>query len=337
MNNFWFPYAVLFFSSKIFSFCCLSVHQHCFVVTQLISFQILKTFSDLRKAKILKNKIPVTQWTPADCRPGLVRTISSCVKMLMRPHTCCQRPCRPGCSAGQSDRRTSAGINRHLSQALFQLMCRSLTGSSGSIHLLLIPSRHQSLNADPPPSHTHTHSWCWTLLRWESFGVSCWLRLNEMIITLHLAHVTELCLSLSTAPALTLTDSTSGRFMLMQIVGGHLVVHGVCACMHVLVCQSTTSIHDVTSSSRAAPSYFRQPSTVFSSSSAESGDTYQRQVLSIFSIASGICLLGVACMALYRRNKWVTHHNFDYCSLKTFVENMSQSVLPTYPVVIYRK
>ncbi|XP_015256774.1 PREDICTED: pro-neuregulin-3, membrane-bound isoform-like, partial [Cyprinodon variegatus] len=34
----------------------------------------------------------------------------------------------------------------------------------------------------------------------------------------------------------------------------------------------------------------------------ESGDTYQRQVLSIFSIASGICLLGVACMALYRRN-----------------------------------
>ncbi|KAM4624556.1 LOW QUALITY PROTEIN: uncharacterized protein nrg3b [Polymixia lowei] len=35
----------------------------------------------------------------------------------------------------------------------------------------------------------------------------------------------------------------------------------------------------------------------------ESGETYQRQVLSIFSIASGICLLGVACMALYRRNK----------------------------------
>ncbi|XP_077595310.1 pro-neuregulin-3, membrane-bound isoform [Stigmatopora nigra] len=35
----------------------------------------------------------------------------------------------------------------------------------------------------------------------------------------------------------------------------------------------------------------------------ESSDTYQRQVLSIFSIASGMCLLGVACMALYRRNK----------------------------------
>ncbi|XP_033974766.1 pro-neuregulin-3, membrane-bound isoform isoform X2 [Trematomus bernacchii] len=38
-------------------------------------------------------------------------------------------------------------------------------------------------------------------------------------------------------------------------------------------------------------------------SGPKSGDTYQRQVLSIFSIASGICLLGVACMALYRRNK----------------------------------
>ncbi|XP_068161669.1 pro-neuregulin-3, membrane-bound isoform isoform X2 [Antennarius striatus] len=38
-------------------------------------------------------------------------------------------------------------------------------------------------------------------------------------------------------------------------------------------------------------------------SDPKSGDTYQRQVLSIFSIASGIGLLGVACMALYRRNK----------------------------------
>ncbi|KAM6964752.1 uncharacterized protein nrg3b isoform 2-T2 [Tautogolabrus adspersus] len=38
-------------------------------------------------------------------------------------------------------------------------------------------------------------------------------------------------------------------------------------------------------------------------SDPKSGDTYQRQVLSIFSIALGICLLGVACMALYRRNK----------------------------------
>ncbi|KAM6951120.1 pro-neuregulin-3, membrane-bound isoform [Aplochiton taeniatus] len=35
----------------------------------------------------------------------------------------------------------------------------------------------------------------------------------------------------------------------------------------------------------------------------ESRETYQRQVLSIFSIASGICILGVACIALYRRNK----------------------------------
>ncbi|XP_051927429.1 pro-neuregulin-3, membrane-bound isoform [Hippocampus zosterae] len=35
----------------------------------------------------------------------------------------------------------------------------------------------------------------------------------------------------------------------------------------------------------------------------ESGDTYHRQVLSILSIASGMCLLGAACTALYRRNK----------------------------------
>ncbi|KAJ7984640.1 hypothetical protein DPEC_G00356860 [Dallia pectoralis] len=35
----------------------------------------------------------------------------------------------------------------------------------------------------------------------------------------------------------------------------------------------------------------------------ESRETYQRQVLSIFSIASGICFLGVACIALYRHNK----------------------------------
>ncbi|XP_028975926.1 pro-neuregulin-3, membrane-bound isoform isoform X2 [Esox lucius] len=34
----------------------------------------------------------------------------------------------------------------------------------------------------------------------------------------------------------------------------------------------------------------------------ESRETYQRQVLSIFSIASGICFLGVACIALYRHN-----------------------------------
>ncbi|KAL0984588.1 hypothetical protein UPYG_G00143570 [Umbra pygmaea] len=35
----------------------------------------------------------------------------------------------------------------------------------------------------------------------------------------------------------------------------------------------------------------------------ESRERYQRQVLSIFSIASGICFLGVACIALYRHNK----------------------------------
>ncbi|CAG12617.1 unnamed protein product [Tetraodon nigroviridis] len=50
----------------------------------------------------------------------------------------------------------------------------------------------------------------------------------------------------------------------------------------------------------ATMQYYFSPHITFH---VESGDTYQRQVLSIFSIASGICLLGVACMALYRRNK----------------------------------
>lgn len=40
-----------------------------------------------------------------------------------------------------------------------QLMCRSLTRSSRSIHLLLIPCRHQSQNAQMR-THTHTHTWC---------------------------------------------------------------------------------------------------------------------------------------------------------------------------------
>ena len=39
--------------------------------------------------------------------------------------------------------------------------------------------------------------------------------------------------------------------------------------------------------------------------SAESKEVYKRQVLSITSIAVGISLLGMLCMALYCRNKWV--------------------------------
>ncbi|XP_035389139.1 pro-neuregulin-3, membrane-bound isoform isoform X2 [Electrophorus electricus] len=38
-------------------------------------------------------------------------------------------------------------------------------------------------------------------------------------------------------------------------------------------------------------------------SDPKSGETYQRQIMSIFSIAVGISLLGVACMAFYCRNK----------------------------------
>ncbi|XP_072311984.1 LOW QUALITY PROTEIN: pro-neuregulin-3, membrane-bound isoform [Eucyclogobius newberryi] len=70
----------------------------------------------------------------------------------------------------------------------------------------------------------------------------------------------------------------------------------------------------------------------------ESGDTYQRQVLSIFSIASGIGLLGVACMALYRRNKRhrekLQAHFSDSRSLRDCSVNasalMSKSTKPLY-------
>lgn len=126
-------------------------------MTQPLSFQI---WFEKRDFKV---KIPMTQLAVnGDSRPGLVSTISSCVTIVMRPHTWCRRPRRPSCSAGrpvgQTDRQTSAGINRHLSQALSPLTCTSLTGSSGSIHLLLIPSHHQSLNADPASSRTRTRT-----------------------------------------------------------------------------------------------------------------------------------------------------------------------------------
>lgn len=45
---------------------------------------------------------------------------------------------------------------------------------------------------------------------------------------------------------------------------------------------------------------------------SESADTYQRQIMSIFSIAMGISLLGVACMALYCKNKWVQSPNHPW-------------------------
>uniref|UniRef100_A0A1A8S5W2 EGF-like domain-containing protein n=1 Tax=Nothobranchius rachovii TaxID=451742 RepID=A0A1A8S5W2_9TELE len=71
----------------------------------------------------------------------------------------------------------------------------------------------------------------------------------------------------------------------------------------------------------------------------ESGDTYQRQVLSIFSIASGICLLGVACMALYRRNKIhrekLQAHFSDGQSLRDCSINASGLVSKSPPRIQY--
>ncbi|KAM4715096.1 pro-neuregulin-3, membrane-bound isoform [Anableps anableps] len=71
----------------------------------------------------------------------------------------------------------------------------------------------------------------------------------------------------------------------------------------------------------------------------ESGDTYQRQVLSIFSIASGICLLGVACMALYRRNKRhrekLQAHFSDSRSLRDCSVNASALMSKSAPRIQY--
>ncbi|XP_030631032.1 pro-neuregulin-3, membrane-bound isoform [Chanos chanos] len=49
----------------------------------------------------------------------------------------------------------------------------------------------------------------------------------------------------------------------------------------------------------------------------ESKENYQRQILSIFSIAMGISLLGVACMALYCRNKRQRQkHRVQLCEIR---------------------
>lgn len=113
------------------------------------------------------------------------------------------------------------------------LMCRGLTRSSGSIHLLLIPCRHQSPNAD-----THT-----VLARTYKLSVApavqtvhrcCLLGLSERndyhtsVSTCHWALPVS-AMSLSHAETLTYTDSSIGCFMLMQIVGGCLVCGFVCS------------------------------------------------------------------------------------------------------------
>nr|XP_020460905.1 pro-neuregulin-3, membrane-bound isoform-like isoform X2 [Monopterus albus] len=71
----------------------------------------------------------------------------------------------------------------------------------------------------------------------------------------------------------------------------------------------------------------------------ESGNTYQRQVLSIFSIASGICLLGVACMALYHRNKRqrekLQAHFSDSRSLRDCSINASSLMSRSTPRIQY--
>lgn len=98
-----------------------------------------------------------------------------------------------------SVRQISAGINCYLSQLLvtFSLYCwragvwQMLREHSFATNSLSNPS----LNTDPHRVPACTHS-LWPLLCGESIGISRWVCLNEVIITLQLAHVTELCLCL---------------------------------------------------------------------------------------------------------------------------------------------
>lgn len=226
--------------------------------------------------------------------------------------------------AAQSD-KISAGINCYLSQLLVTLSLRGWCAgvwqeSSRSIHLpliLLSPSVSECWQTySHMHAHTHTLDAAPRCAETPS-ALPAGFRLNGMIITLQLAHVTEPCLSLPCpSPVLKrwhLLTEALVDFMLMPIVGGCLCV-ALCFVRPSAVrvrMQYVNSRHICSSQlnhSRSPISFvsgwkFNGLNCILSS--AESGDTYQRQVLSIFSIASGICLLGVACMALYRRNKWV--------------------------------
>lgn len=263
----------------------------------------------------------------------LILTISQYVTICISPHTrhCRRRHQSPAIQLlSQTDIRWDQLLLVPAASSLrsFLLMCRALTRSSRSIHLLLIPSRRQSLNADPcgararGRSHAHKLSVAPAVPRvlWRFLpGLSERNDYHTSVSTCHRA-LPESAMSPSPAPTLTLTDSSIGCFMLMQIVGGRLCARlpvGVCVCELPMLIHNaiflqpllptSPPLHPTHSITAAAP-YLLCHCGISGAlncflSSAESGDTYQRQVLSIFSIASGICLLGVACMALYRRNK----------------------------------
>lgn len=113
------------------------------------------------------------------------------------------------------------------------LMCRSLTRSSRSIHLLLIPCHHRSLNADPCKVHARTHLVRPLLCRVHRrflLGLSERNDYHTSVSTCHWA-LPESAMFLSCTQTLTFTDSSIGCFMLMQIVGGCLRV-ALCVCLH---------------------------------------------------------------------------------------------------------
>lgn len=92
----------------------------------------------------------------------LILTISRYVMILISPHAH-RRHRRHQSPAiqllSQTDIRWDQLLLVPAASSLrpFLLMCRGLTRSCRSIHLLLIPSRRQSLNADPCGPCTHPH------------------------------------------------------------------------------------------------------------------------------------------------------------------------------------
>lgn len=109
------------------------------------------------------------------------------------------------------------------------LMCRSLTRSSGSIHLLLIPCRHQSPNTNTHAALARTHKLSaapavQTVHRCCLLGLSERNDYHTSVSTCHRALPVS-AMSPSHASTLTFTDSSIGCFMLIEIVGGCVRLH----------------------------------------------------------------------------------------------------------------
>lgn len=189
------------------------------------------------------------------------------------------------------------------------LTCRGLTRSSGSIHLLLISCRHQSLNADTYATLACTYT--------PSAGPAV-QTVHRSLLGLSERNDYHTSVSTSLSPAcvchVPISSSNSDIYwqqhwsLYANADCGQMSARGFeCMSFHPLCVFGMLIHHDPSLPLSSIATIVQQKFIGLNCilSSTESGDTYQRQVLSIFSIASGICLLGVACMALYRHNKWV--------------------------------